>query len=65
MENGVLEAEKAKLSAEVRGLTAAHAKAKNLRKEEGLLKMQVEDAKGAEALAIERALKANKTADNL
>jgi hypothetical protein len=61
----VLEAKKTRLMAEVGGLSTACVKTEDLRKEADLLKKRVEDAKGAEALAIERALKANETTDNL
>jgi hypothetical protein len=61
----VLVAEKTYLTVEVGGLSSARAEVENLRKETDLLKKQVEDAKGAKAIATERALKANETADNL
>jgi FtsZ-binding cell division protein ZapB len=51
MEVEVLVAEKTRLTAEVGGLSSARAEVENLRKETNLLKKQVEDAKGAKAIA--------------
>jgi FtsZ-binding cell division protein ZapB len=51
MEVEVLVAEKTRLTAEVGGLSSARAEVENLRKEMNLLKKQVEDAKGAKAIA--------------
>jgi FtsZ-binding cell division protein ZapB len=51
MEVEVLVAEKTRLTVEVGGLSSARAEVENLRKETDLLKKQVEDAKGAKAIA--------------
>jgi cell division protein FtsB len=61
----VLGAEKTRLMAEVGGLSATRAEAESLRKEADSLWKQIEVVKTVEALAIERASKANETANNL
>jgi hypothetical protein len=53
------------LTVEVGGLSTARAEAKNLWKEVESLWKQVEAAKTMDTLAVERASKANKTAENL
>lgn len=61
----ILEAEKTWLSAEVSNLNATRADLGNLRTKVESLTKQLEGSKATEALAAERALKANETAANL
>jgi seryl-tRNA synthetase len=61
----VLEAEKVRISTEIGGLPTTRADAENFRKEAEVLRKQMEDAKSAEAVAVERASKAVETTENL
>jgi metal-sulfur cluster biosynthetic enzyme len=61
----VLEAEKTHLSVEVDGCRTACANADNIRAQVETLTKQLEGAKAGEVLVVERAQKANETADNL
>jgi hypothetical protein len=60
-----LEAEKTRLSVEVDGRRTAYANADNIHAQVETLTKQLEGAKAAEVLAVERAQKANETTDNL
>jgi seryl-tRNA synthetase len=61
----VLEAEKVRISMEVGGLPTTHADAENFCKEAEVLRKQMEDAKSAKAVAVERASKVVETTENL